>query len=135
MASEGSQGTQLCDIPLGTQQPATFTPENSKIKPPGHVVIPSTESPRSPGEKRRRETVTSQREERREKAGGQAKACAEKAHQLHYAGREIVVQAELEPIFLVSVCPGTTKCTNSGIWLLSNMSLSYYFISLALISL
>lgn len=68
MASEGSQGTQLCDIPLGTQQPATFTPENIQMKSLGLVWIPSTESPRSPGEKRRK------------KAGGQAKAGAEKAN-------------------------------------------------------
>lgn len=41
MASEGSQGTQLCDIPVGTQQPATFTPENSKVKSLGLVVVPA----------------------------------------------------------------------------------------------
>lgn len=108
----------------------TFTPKNSKIKSQG-LVISSTESPRSSGEKRWRQTVTSQREERKKKAT----ACAEKANLLHYAGREIVMLAELEPIFLVSVCTGTTKCTNSDIWLISNMSLSYYFISLVLISL
>lgn len=49
--------------------------------------------------------------------------CAEKANWLRYVGREIVMQAERERIFLVNVCTGTTKCTNSDIRLISNMSL------------